>query len=137
MENENTTIKNPNKNKPGIILRIISLVLIIEGIVGSLFFLTINIIQFFDPVLFNDLTQNFGFVKLNFYCWSQLLFHISLIVGGIFLLKLRKAGFYLILTTLICIVTIDILLENIAVIVNGIIALIILITLYFYRNNLR
>ena len=94
-----TGSETDNKNKiPRIplLLRIASLVILLEGVLGMLFFVAAGIFQLND----NSFIGNTALSGLspNFYSFYIIL-HIALFSGfvlsGLFLLKSRKTGYYL------------------------------------------
>ncbi len=122
--------------KPAFIIKLISLIIIIAGIIGFIFFLAINIIQITNPTLLDDFNQQTIFNNLKIYCSLQIIFHISLIVGGFYLINGIRKGYYVIIITLISIILMDFLMENNLILLNTSVIVIIITILTIYRNRL-
>ena len=90
MDNKNTVPHIP------LLLRIVSILIIVEGMFGLLFFIATGVFQLNDANFTGSIDIN-GFSR-NFYSFYIIL-HIALFSGfvlsGVFLLKSRKIGYYL------------------------------------------
>jgi hypothetical protein len=89
-DNEKVVLRIP------LLLRIVSIFIVVEGVLGLLFFIAAGIFQLND-LHFTGNTELNGFSR-NFYSFYIVL-HIVLFAGfllsGMFLLRLKKAAYYL------------------------------------------
>ena len=79
-----------------LLLRIISIVILLEGVLGVLFFIAAGIFQLNDTHFIgntglNSLSANF----YSFYIMLQIVLFSGFVLSASFLLKLRKIGYYL------------------------------------------
>ncbi len=79
-----------------LLLRIISIIILVEGVLGFLFFMAAGLFQLSDTNFvgfsgLNGLTPNF----YSFYIILHIALFSGFILSGIFMLKLKKKGYYL------------------------------------------
>ena len=95
-----TTVTSLNKEKPSlripILLRIVSILILIEGLLGMLLFVSAGIFQLNDPNFIGSIGLN-GFSSnfYSFYIALHIIIFTGLLISGFFLLKLKKFAYYL------------------------------------------
>ena len=90
-----TDKKNTIQHIP-LLLRIVSILILVEGVLGVLFFIVAGIFQLNDTHFIantglNDLGANF----YSFYIILHIVLFSGFVISGLFLLRLRKNGYYL------------------------------------------
>jgi len=84
------------------LLKVISTLIIVEGTLGFLFFLSILIYQFLNPGFlsnwgYGNYSGNFLFMLLAMYS----IVHLGLMLSGFYLLNLNKNGIYILLLSIV------------------------------------
>jgi len=93
--NSETDKKNTAPHIP-LLLRVVSVLILVEGILGLLFFIAAGIFQLNDTHFIgntglNGLSANF----YSFYIILHIVLFSGFVISGLFLLRLRKNGYYL------------------------------------------
>jgi hypothetical protein len=120
-----------------LLLRAVSIIVIVEGLLGLLFFMTAGIFQLND----SDFIGNTGFNGLNrnFYSFYIIL-HIVLFSGfifcGVFLLRLRKRAYYLFIINYLILTGFSIYMNNVFTWSTIIVGLVIIAILTFYIKKM-
>jgi hypothetical protein len=101
MSEENLSDTRQNKKAP-FLLKAISVLIIVEGLLGFLFFFSILIYQLFNPDFlsnwgYGDYSGNFLFMLLAMYS----IVHLGLALSGFYILSLHKNGIYILLLSII------------------------------------
>lgn len=133
----NLTEAPPSEKKFGILFRIITYIIILQGIIGFLFFLSVNIIQLTNHGLFEQINNDCSFEHLHLYTGLQMIFHISFIIAALILRKKNIIGFYMLFASFFLVIATDYLLENTFILLNIILSFALILILTFYRKRLK
>lgn len=93
------SIEKLSKKTP-FILKLVALVILVEGLIGFLFYSAVLIYQIFDPRLLSD--WGYNYYSGNTMIWLlflQDMAHLGLIISAVLLLRGKRTGYFVSLLT--------------------------------------
>ena len=121
-----------------ILIRISTTIIIVMGIIGLIFFVTISIYQHNNPEVLSDISNNnIENLSLNWYIIIQALLHIGLIASALLIIQLRKIGLYMFLSVFIAMVATEFIFDNKLILNYLIVGLIIVFTVLLYYRKFK
>lgn len=127
---------NLKVKKVPLLLKIISTIIIVEGVLGFLFYTGILIYYFIDPLFISN--WGYGQFSGSFLVLILLMYsilHFGLVLSAYYLLNLNKKGIYLILLSIIILLATGFLLHNSINWLGLIAAFFVLILLSYYVKS--
>lgn len=136
-----TTVPVLDKEKPilriPLLLRIISILILIEGLLGMLLFLSVGIFQLNDPNFIGSIGLNgFSSYFYSFYIVLHIIIFTGLLMSGFFLLKLKKIAYYLFISNYLVLSLIHIYTNEVFGWSTIVIGLAFLAILTYYKKNM-
>ena len=136
-----TTVTALDKEKPSLriplLLRIVSILILIEGMLGMLLFVSAGIFQLNDPNFIGSIGLN-GFSSnfYSFYIVLHIIIFTGLLISGFFLLKLKKIAYYLFISNYLVLSLITIYTNEVFGWSTIIIGLVFLAILTYFRKSM-
>lgn len=129
-------IKIPLARIP-LLLRIVSVSIVVEGLLGLLFFISAGIFQLNDANFTGSITENrFSSNFYSFYIILHIVIYSGLGLSGLLLLKSRKIGFYLFIFNYLILTLFNFYLNELFAWTAIIIGFIFLAVLIFYNKKM-
>ncbi len=108
-----TEVNNNISQKIPILIRISSLIILVMGIVGLLFFVFVGIYQYYNPEFLKSISADSGkYLHLNWYIIILLILHIGIIISSLLIIKLKRTGIYLFLSVFFAMVVTEFIFDN-------------------------
>ena len=108
-----TEVNNNISQKIPILIRISSLIILVMGIVGLLFFVFVGIYQYYNPEFLKSISADSGkYLHLNWYIIILLILHIGIIISSLLIIKLKRTGIYLFLSIFFAMVVTEFIFDN-------------------------
>ena len=116
-------------------IQVASILILVIGIVGFLFFATASIYQYYNPQLLYDISKNNNqYIHLDIYIIIQAILYVGIIVSVLLIIKLKKAGLYLFFSVFVVLLINELFFENILILNHLIIGVIGLTFVIYYRR---
>jgi drug/metabolite transporter (DMT)-like permease len=108
-----TEVNNNISQKIPILIRISSLIILVMGIVGLLFFVFVGIYQYYNPEFLKSISADSGkYLHLNWYIIILLILHIGIIISSLLIIKLKRTGIYLFLSVFFAMLLTEFIFDN-------------------------
>jgi len=121
-----------------ILIRISTTIIIVMGIIGFIFFITISIYQHNNPEALTNINNNsIENLHLNWYIIIQTLLHIGIIASALLIIRLQKIGLYIFLSVFMAMLATEFIFDNKLLLNYLIIGLIIAFTLIMYYKRFK